>query len=68
MQLFQQNENIPWRKCAHTFEQEMPRTISVTLDVRDEHYVYQSLGSYFRTAELPKTWDLYIFFIYKRLI
>ena len=75
--IVQHKDNVPWRKVVHTFGQTMPRSIQFTYDYNRnnptdatpdlKNNTVRSNG-YTNGSSLPKTWDLYLFFIYKKVI
>ena len=73
--IVQHKDNVPWRKVVHTFQQQMPRSIQFTYDfnrnnnnVNDMTYLNAHKLGYTKNGTLPQTWDLYLFFIYKKII
>ena len=70
MALFMATDNVAWRKCVHTFSQVMPKGIGFTYNYNYNNAQINAgtMRMFYSKGYMPKTWDLYVFFIYKKLL
>lgn len=79
IEVFQCKDNLPWRNVVYTFQQQMPKAIQFTygynkgayytnvwdMNMPLQNWVWQTS---FSKKGRPSTWDLYLFFLYKKII
>ena len=77
LEILQAKDYVAWRKIVHTFGQVMPRTLQFTYDYNraystDGKEIELTTGNFShysrRYKAFPPTWDLWLFFIYKKII
>lgn len=60
-------DNTAWRESVHEFGQIMPKTLQVALDIKGDDFDSNTIDKYSKLG-YPSTWDVYLFFIYKKTI
>ena len=71
LELIQAKDFVAWRNIVHTFGQPIPRTLQLTYDYNHNgNITLHPFGNPQLNygAIIPNTWDLYFFFIYKKII